>query len=291
MSVQPPVSGLSLPRLAPRLPSAHKGDYGRALLIGGSRGMGGAIALAGKATLRGGAGLVTLAVPDVCLETIAGFEPCYMTMPLHSDGEGRIAATNLDQLVPLAGRATCVACGPGLGRSPELVSFVDELYQTLQNPMVVDADALNALAARRDGVAYPGGERVLTPHLGEFRRLQEQADLKSLTGEEAAEKLALRHHIVLVLKGPQTLITDGRRSVRNTTGNPGMATAGSGDVLTGVITALISQGLSGWDAARLGVHVHGRAGDLAAQQLGQVSLIASDLLDFLAPAFGELEES
>ena len=291
MSVQPPVPGLSLPRLAPRLPSAHKGDYGRALLIGGSRGMGGAIALAGKATLRGGAGLVTLAVPDVCLETIAGFEPCYMTMPLHSDGEGRIAATNLDQLVPLAGRATCVACGPGLGRSPELVSFVDELYQTLQNPMVVDADALNALAARRDGVAYPGGERVLTPHLGEFRRLQEQADLKSLTGEEAAEKLALRHHIVLVLKGPQTLITDGRRSVRNTTGNPGMATAGSGDVLTGVITALISQGLSGWDAARLGVHVHGRAGDLAAQQLGQVSLIASDLLDFLAPAFGELEES
>ncbi|MBB75864.1 MAG: NAD(P)H-hydrate dehydratase [Planctomycetaceae bacterium] len=291
MSVQPPVPGLSLPRLAPRLPSAHKGDYGRALLIGGSRGMGGAIALAGKATLRGGAGLVTLAVPDVCLETIAGFEPCYMTMPLHSDGEGRIAATNLDQLVPLAGRATCVACGPGLGRSPELVSFVDELYQTLQNPMVVDADALNALAARRDGVASPGGERVLTPHLGEFRRLQEQADLKSLTGEEAAEKLALRHHIVLVLKGPQTLITDGRRSVRNTTGNPGMATAGSGDVLTGVITALISQGLSGWDAARLGVHVHGRAGDLAAQQLGQVSLIASDLLDFLAPAFGELEES
>ncbi|MEE3371701.1 MAG: NAD(P)H-hydrate dehydratase [Planctomycetota bacterium] len=291
MSEQAPSPGPSLPRLAPRLPSAHKGDYGRALLIGGSRGMSGAIALAGRATLRGGAGLVTLAVPDVCLETIASFEPCYMTMPLQSDGAGRIAATNLDQLVPFAGRATCVACGPGLGRSPELVSFVDELYQALQNPMVVDADALNALAARRDGVAAPGGERVLTPHLGEFRRLQEQADLKSLAVEEAAEKLALRHHVVLVLKGPQTLITDGRRSVRNTTGNPGMATAGSGDVLTGVITALISQGLSGWDAARLGVYVHGRAGDLAAQQLGQVSLIASDLLDHLAPAFGELEAS
>ena len=291
MSERAPSPGPGLPRLAPRLRSAHKGDYGRALLIGGSRGMSGAIALAGKATLRGGAGLVTLAVPDVCLETVAGFEPCYMTTPLHSDGEGRIAATSLDQLVPLADRATCVACGPGLGRSPELVSFVDELYQTLQKPMVVDADALNALAARRDGVAAPGGERVLTPHLGEFRRLQEQANLESLTAEEAAAKLALRHHIVLVLKGSQTLITDGRRSVRNVTGNPGMATAGSGDVLTGVIAALISQGLSAWDAAQLGVHVHGRAGDLAARQLGQISLIASDLLDYLAPALRESEES
>ena len=291
MSEPAPLPGPGLPRLALRLPSAHKGDYGRALLIGGSRGMSGAIALAGKATLRGGAGLVTLAVPDVCLETVAGFEPCYMTTPLHSDGEGRIAATSLDQLVPLADRATCVACGPGLGRSPELVSFVDELYQTLQKPMVVDADALNALAARRDGVAAPGGERVLTPHLGEFRRLQEQANLESLTAEEAAAKLALRHHIVLVLKGSQTLITDGRRSVRNVTGNPGMATAGSGDVLTGVIAALISQGLSAWNAAQLGVHVHGRAGDLAARQLGQISLIASDLLDYLAPALRESEET
>ena len=291
MSERTPSPGPGLPRLAPRLPSAHKGDYGRALLIGGSRGMSGAIALAGKATLRGGAGLVTLAVPDVCLETVAGFEPCYMTTPLHSDGEGRIAATSLDQLVPLVERATCVACGPGLGRSPELVSFVDELYQTLQKPMVVDADALNALAARRDGVAAPGGERVLTPHLGEFRRLQEQAALESLTAEEAAAKIALRHRIVLVLKGSQTLITDGRRSVRNATGNPGMATAGSGDVLTGVIAALISQGLSAWDAAQLGVHVHGRAGDLAARQLGQISLIASDLLDYLAPALRESEET
>ena len=291
MSEQTPSPVPGLPRLAARLAVGHKGDYGRALLIGGSRGMSGAIALAGKATLRGGAGLVTLAVPGVCLETVAGFEPCYMTRPLHSDGEGRIAATNLDQLVPLADHATCVACGPGLGRSAELVSFVDELYQTLQKPMVVDADALYALAARRDGVAAPGGERVLTPHAGEFRRLQEQANLDSLTAEEAARKLALRHHIVLVLKGSQTLITDGRRSVRNTTGNPGMATAGSGDVLTGVITALISQGLSVWDAAQLGVHVHGRAGDLAAQQLGQVSLIASDLLDYLSPAFRESEDS
>ena len=283
--------GPALPRLAPRPAASHKGDYGKALLIGGSRGMSGAIALAGKAALRGGAGLVTLAVPDPCLETVAGFEPCYMTIPLRADGEGRIAATNLDRLTTLSARATCVACGPGLGRSPELVSFVNELYQTLQKPMVVDADALNALAASRDGVAAPAGDRVLTPHLGEFRRLQEQAQLESLSPAEAAAKIALRNHIVLVLKGSQTLVTDGRRSVRNTTGNPGMATAGSGDVLTGVITALISQGLSVWDAARLGVHAHGRAGDLAAEQLGQVSLIASDLLDYLAPAFVESRES
>ena len=279
--------GISLPRLLPRRSDSHKGDYGRALLVGGSRGMSGAIALAGKAALRGGAGLVTVAVPDRCLETVAAYEPCYMTIPLVSDSEDRIAASNLDRLATLAAQATCVACGPGLGRSPELISVVGELYQTLGKPLVLDADGLNALAAVGNGLTDPAGERVLTPHLGEFRRLQDQAGLKSMAAEEAAMKLALRHGIVVVLKGPQTLVTDGRRSSRNTTGNPGMATAGAGDVLTGVITALICQGLSGWDAARLGVHVHGRAGDLAAAQHGQVSMIASDLVDFLGTAFSE----
>ncbi len=300
-----PASGL--PRLAPRRPDAHKGDFGLALIVGGSRGMAGAVALAGMAALRGGAGLVRLAVPETVLDAVAGFEPCYMTIPLRADAAGRISAGPLDRIAELAEKAhyqadhilrsafdsiaewaekaTAVACGPGLGRSHGLDELVVRLYQEIAKPMVFDADALNALAAEPEAMAQPGGPRIFTPHPGEFARLIGRT-LDGNLRNDAAVQLAARCNIVVVLKGHHTLVTDGRRrAVNATTGNPGMATGGTGDVLTGLITALLCQGLEPFDAARLGVYLHGLAGDLAAEKAGQVSLIASDLIHYLPHAF------
>jgi len=277
-----------LPRLPPRRPDAHKGDFGRALMIGGSRGMAGAIALSGMACLRSGAGLVKLAVPECILDTVAGFEPSYMTVSLVCDSSGFLFPQAFDQLSPHLGSATCVACGPGLGRSNDLTQFVHQLYATAKQPLVIDADGLNALAALPNGLAQRGGPRILTPHPGEFARLVKAPDDAKLSRDEQiakAKQLAADHGIVVLLKGQHTMITDGAQAATNSTGNPGMATGGTGDVLTGIITALVCQGLSPFDAAVLGVHVHGLAGDLAAAELGQVSLIARDLLRYLPKAF------
>ena len=274
-----------LPQLPDRAVDAHKGHFGLALLVGGSRGMAGAMGLAGMAALRGGAGLVRLAVPDVCLDTIARFEPSYMTSPLASDPAGRISIQARQQIVELSEAATVVACGPGMGRSLGLDSLVSSLYAELPQPMVVDADGLNALAARREILPRPGGPRVLTPHPGELARLLATDRLPSEKRQAEAVELAARLGVVIVLKGHQTCVTDGSERAINTTGNPGMATGGSGDVLTGLITALACQGLSPFDAARLGVYLHGLAGDLAAAELGEQPLIASDLVGFLPQAF------
>jgi len=273
-----------LPRLPPRRPDAHKGDFGVALIVGGSRGMAGAVALAGMAALRGGAGRVRLAAPDVLLDAVAGFEPSYMTAPLPADAAGRIASGAFDRIVELAESATVIACGPGLGRSLELDQLVLRLYRKIAKPMVFDADALNALATEPETLVHPGGPRILTPHPGEFARLIDGKLAPELLAE-AAVQLAARCGIVVVLKGHRTLTTDGARRAINTTGNPGMATGGTGDVLTGLIAALACQHLEPFDAARLGVHLHGLAGDLAAEELGEVSMIASDLVLYLPDAF------
>jgi ADP-dependent NAD(P)H-hydrate dehydratase len=277
-----------LPVLPRRKPDAHKGDFGLALIVGGSRGMAGAAALAGMAALRGGAGLVRLAVPDAILDTVAAFEPSYMTAPLQADAAGRISLDAWPRLRELIEPATAIACGPGLGRSDELDRLIVRLYKEVDKPMVFDADALNALAAAPKALSVlskPGGPRVLTPHPGEFARLIGKK-LAASKRNAAAVELAADCGVVVLLKGHRTLITDGRRQARNTTGNPGMATGGCGDVLTGLITALMCQGLDAFDAARLGAHLHGLAGDLATEDVGQTSLIASDLIAFLPEAFG-----
>lgn len=246
--------------------------------------MSGAIALAGMAACRGGAGLVTLAVPDAILEVVAGFEPSYMTVPLACDAEGRLHASAIAQLERVTSVASVVACGPGLGRSDGVTACVQRLYRTRTQPLVLDADGLNALAG---GLAGAAGPRVLTPHPGEFRRL-----LGDLAAEpsidilrEHAIRLAAEHGVVVVLKGHRTLITDGARRTFNSTGNPGLATGGAGDVLTGLIGALLGQGLEPFEAAQLGTHLHGLAGDLAAAALGPNSMIARDLLEYLPAAF------
>jgi ADP-dependent NAD(P)H-hydrate dehydratase len=293
------VTATPLPQLAPRRPDSHKGDFGRALLVGGSRGMSGAITLSGMATLRSGAGLVTLAVPRTIQDIVAAFNPSYMTLALSDDGE-RIDRRAAKDVIALAESATVVALGPGLGRSAALTEFVATLYSSITRPMIVDADALVAIAARPELLAQPAGPRVLTPHPGEFVRLAGRAipDAKKLAvGDDSqrsqvAAELArqdTRGKTVIVLKGHHTVITDGKRAAFNSTGNPGMATGGSGDVLTGIVTALLCQTLEPFDAARLAVHIHGLAGDLATETLGQVSLISSDLIDYVPAAFQRVE--
>jgi ADP-dependent NAD(P)H-hydrate dehydratase len=283
------VTTSALPQLPPRRADSHKGDYGRALVVGGSGGMSGAIALAGKATLRSGAGLVTLAVPRTVQQVVAAFEPSYMTHGL-ADEAGQFTESAFDDVIKLTSNMTCVALGPGLGRSAALTNLVARLYRETAKPMVVDADALFALAERAEALAQPGGPRVITPHPGEFARLTNQP-YRAEKRSEAAAAMARRDptkQTVVVLKGQYTVVTDGSRVSLNQTGNPGMATGGTGDVLTGVIAGLLCQGLAPFDAARLGVHIHGKAGDLAAEELGQISLIASDVLDYLPQAFQSL---
>jgi NAD(P)H-hydrate epimerase len=178
--------------------------------------------------------------------------------------------------------------GPGIGRSAGVEALVWWAYGDCPRPMVVDADGLNALAARRGLtglVPEPASARILTPHPGEFDRLVGQGRLSAEVRRQLAPKLAEEFRAVVVLKGHRTFVTDGQRHYVNPTGNPGMATGGSGDVLTGLVVALLAQGLTAWDAAVLGVYLHGLAGDIAAARLGEESLIASDLVEFLPEAF------
>ena len=180
--------------------------------------------------------------------------------------------------------ANCVALGPGLGQHQDLSKLVAELYAEITTTLVLDADGLNAVAGHQN-IPTARAARILTPHPGEFRRLLGDESLSISALAERGPRFAATHGCVLVLKGHRTLITDGTESAINATGNPGMATGGTGDVLTGVICALVAQGLSTWEAARLGVHLHGLAGDLAAAELGQHGLIASDVVRFLPAAF------
>lgn len=281
-----------LPRLTRREPESHKGTYGRALLIGGSLGMPGSISLSGMATLRAGAGLVRLAVPHSCQAIVAGFEPCFMTLPLPADAEGRMAGDAQPLIAAELANVTAAACGPGLGRSTDLDDLIAWLYREAVVPLVVDADALNSLAAHAHVISSPGGPRVLTPHPGEFARLmQSDRPPKQDQRGSAAEELARRTGAVVVLKGHRTVVTDGRDTTENPTGNAGMAAGGMGDVLTGVITALVCQGLEPLAAARLGVYVHGLAGDLAAADLGPVGITARDLVERLPRAVARVIRS
>jgi ADP-dependent NAD(P)H-hydrate dehydratase len=279
-----------LPRLSPRSRSASKRDFGRVVVVGGSLGMAGAPALTAMAALRGGAGLVELVVPEPVLGIAASFDPCVMTRSLPAGRDGTFRATDVDGLLAEVARADAVAVGPGIGRSESARAFVVALWRGVGVPAVFDADALWALATEPGGAGLPGGPRVITPHAGEMLRLlgrdpagPEACDRAFL--ESGAIDTAAALGVVVVLKGTATLVTDGHRQARNTTGNPGMATAGTGDVLTGATAALLGQGLPPFDAARLAVWVHGRAGDAAAADLGEVSMTARDLLDRLFVGF------
>jgi ADP-dependent NAD(P)H-hydrate dehydratase len=275
----------ALPILPPRPADSNKGSFGRILIIAGSRGMSGAAVLCASAALRGGAGLVKAAVPAEIQPIVAAGQPCCTTAALPHDAEGRISASALPLLLSLAEPHDVVAVGPGLDRSAELTSVVAELVEKIARPMVIDADALNALAGQPEKLHGQTAPRIITPHPGEFARLL-QTDVKTVQANrrDLAVEFAHKRNLIVILKGHGTIVTDGRRVYVNTTGNPGMATGGTGDILTGLIAALLGQRLAPFEAAQLGVYVHGLAGDLARDQIGEVSLIATDLLDFLPPA-------
>lgn len=281
-----------LPSLPERPATAHKGTFGRVLIIGGSRGMSGAAALSGLGALRGGAGLVYVAVPTSVLPIVASIEPSFLTVALAEDESGHISEDSHLHLASLIPDHSVVAIGPGLGQSEGLANLVRKLYSAVSLPMVVDADALNALARNKSILDRAGGPRILTPHPGEFARLiaSDTATVQN-NREELAADFARKHQVVLVLKGQGTVVTDGRRLAVNSTGNSGMATGGTGDVLTGLIASLVAQGMQAFDAAQLGVYLHGLAGDLAAAELTKPGLIASDLPRYLPFAWAKLYES
>lgn len=276
----------TLPPIPSRPAESHKGTYGRVLIVGGRAGMAGAAALAGLGALRGGAGLVYLAVPKSVISIVSSIEPSYLTLPLNVDVTGELIDSALVQIQQeLVGKDAC-GIGPGIGTSDVVQSIVTTLYQEASLPIVVDADALNCLATQRECLAVHTGARILTPHPGEFARLID-SDIRTVQAnrEQLAAEFAAKHDVVLVLKGHRTIVTDGQRLYVNTTGNSGMATGGTGDVLTGLTTALLAQKMPPFEAAQLAVYLHGLAGDLAAQDLSEQGLIASDLPKYLPKAW------
>ncbi|MFO8087193.1 MAG: NAD(P)H-hydrate dehydratase [Bacteroidales bacterium] len=261
---------------------SHKGDFGHALLIAGSYGKMGACVLAAKAALRSGAGLVTAHVPQKGYDIIQTAVPECMTI---IDPDQEIQA-NMPELSPY----NVVAVGPGIGKGSQTQKLLKLLIQQAQKPMVLDADALNILAENKTWLSFLPPQSVLTPHPGEFDRLVGKSD-NAFQRLEKARDFAQRYQVYLVLKGAFTAVcTPSKHVWFNTSGNPGMATAGSGDVLTGIVAALIAQNLAPFEAATLGVYLHGCAGDIAALDLSETALIASDVIAYLPLAFQELDE-
>jgi ADP-dependent NAD(P)H-hydrate dehydratase / NAD(P)H-hydrate epimerase len=274
--------------LAPRPLDSNKGMYGHALIVGGSLGKSGAAAMAGMAALRAGAGLSTVAIPGSVLPSVASFAAELMTEPLPETKAGGIDTAALDRVLELAGAMTVVALGPGIGRQPRTFEFVHELVKQVQCPMVIDADGLNAFQGKTELLDGRDRPLVLTPHPGEMSRLTGMS-IKAIQADRLniARKFAGEHRLVLVLKGNNTIVAlPGGQAWVNPTGNPGMATGGTGDILTGITAGLIAQLPDDVARATLAaVYLHGLAGDVAADTMGERSLIATDLLTALPEAF------
>jgi hydroxyethylthiazole kinase-like uncharacterized protein yjeF len=274
----------------PRGASSHKGLFGHVLVVAGSVGKTGAAILAAGGALRSGAGLVTVATPASCLTQVAAGFAEAMTEPLPETPTGGLSVEAFDRVATLAGERDAVVLGPGVGQDPSTVELVLELVRRCPVPLVVDADGLNALAAvsregRSEALRGRAATTILTPHPGEMSRLVglPTTDVQ-VARVETAQALARETAAVVILKGHRTVIAgpDGRAAV-NPTGNPGMATGGTGDVLSGVVGALVAR-LEAWKAATAAAFVHGRAGDLAAEAIGQAGLLAGDLSGALPEA-------
>jgi NAD(P)H-hydrate epimerase len=272
-----------------RVPDSHKGDFGRVLIVAGSPGRTGAAHLTALGALRSGAGLVTVATPRSCLPIVASMAPEYMTEPLEETSSGTVDFSAVDRVLEI--KADIIAVGPGLGQGPSTAAFVQALVERSGVPIVLDADALNAFAG--DPERLMGREEVavvITPHPGEMARLM-NTSIEAVQHDRVrtAREFAAAHRLHVVLKGHRTVIAgpDGRTFV-NLTGNSGMATGGTGDLLTGMIAAWLAQLLDAEAACKLAVYVHGTAGDLAEADEGEVSLVAGDVAARLGDAILEL---
>lgn len=275
-----------LPDLPRRPADAHKGSCGRVIIVGGSRRYPGAPILAARAALRGGAGLVAVACPDTIAATLGARVESETLLPLPTGGDGRLDEHTVQSLLGLPAERIVLAVGPGLDAGLDAAVFARAIALRSRARLLLDADGLNAFAGRLDELKAAEGPRILTPHLGEAARLLEtdtdqvRADLVA-----AGKALAARTGATVVLKSERTGIHDGEQVWCNRSGSPALATAGTGDVLTGLIAALWTQGLSAVDAAVLGTHLHGRAGELCAHRLGVHGTLAPDVIDALPEAF------
>ncbi len=283
------------PLIGPRPLASNKGDFGHVLVVGGSVGKAGSVAMAGMAVLRAGAGLSTVATPESVLATVAGFHPEVMTEPLDETDAGTISTRALEngRMDELIKGKTVLAVGPGISRHAETAEFVRSLVVKGKTPLVLDADGLNAFEGRAGELSGKGRSLVITPHPGEMARLA-GSTVAAVQRDRinVARTFAREHELIVVLKGHRTLIAqpDGTVWV-NTTGNPGMATGGTGDILTGMVAGLIAQNTEHMvEAVIAAVHLHGLAGDVARESMGEHSLVATDLVKALPEAFRRVRD-
>jgi NAD(P)H-hydrate epimerase len=278
------------PLFPARQADAHKGRFGHLLVVAGSLGKTGAAVLSGRAALRAGVGLCTIAAPGSQQPIIAAQAPEYMTEALPETPARNLSRSARDRVLELARGMGAVALGPGLSLDPETQELARTLIRELDRPMVVDADALSALAGHLDLLRHAAGPRALTPHPGEMARMM-GASIDEVEADriEVARAFAREHRVALALKGAGTVIAapDGHVAI-NPTGNPGMAKGGSGDVLTGIVGALLARDVDAVTALRGGCYLHGLAGDVAARDRGEYAMIASDLIESLPAALREL---
>ena len=272
-----------------RVSESHKGDYGKVFIVAGSRGMTGAAYLASQGALVSGSGLVTCGVPESVNDILEIKLTEVMTLPLSETRKCSINNNAKKDILQFGLGCDAVGIGPGLGMETETISLVKAVVRELGVPMVIDADALNAIGEDVSIVAERKSDTVLTPHPGEAGRLLGMTTNEvQESREHSACKLSELSNAIVCLKGHKTVVCapNGKMYI-NTTGNSGMATGGTGDVLTGMITSFIGQGIDAYSASVSAVYLHGLAGDIAAKDIGPFSLIASDLLDYLPEAFSE----
>lgn len=289
-----------LPRLPRRESATNKGDYGHVFVVAGSVGMTGAASLTAEAAVRSGAGLVYLLCPEGTWTVLASSVREVLVRPVGPGGARSFtpeAVKDVESFVArtggrpaAAGKRAVIALGPGMGRERGAEACARGLALKLEHPLVLDADGLNAFEGRAKDIAGRARPTVLTPHPGEACRLVGEFDGRDdAARRDAAVRLARAAGSIVILKGHRSVVTDGERVEINETGNPGMASGGVGDVLTGVVAGLMAVGMDAFDAARLGAHVHGLAGNVAAKEIGETSLAAGDILRHLPAAFMRIE--
>ncbi len=277
-------------RIKKRARDAHKGDYGHVFVIAGSPGLTGAAYLASMSSLLSGSGLVTLGIPKSINEIMEEKLTEVMTLPLSETKDKTLSLAALSKIKSFSKKTDVLAIGPGLSRNKATAGLIRKIVTTSNKPIVLDADAINAFEKKQDLLKKAKNTIVVTPHPGEMSRLTGVSTrIIQKDRVKAAVKLSKRVKCITVLKGSRTVVANPKGEVYiNETGNPGMATGGVGDILTGMVASFIGQGIEPYGAAKLAVYLHGKAGDLAAREKGKISLIATDLLDKLPVVFKKL---
>lgn len=267
--------------ISKRNKNTHKGDYGRALIIGGSRGMTGSMFLSSRACMKTGVGLLYTLVPE-SLENILSVKLTEEIIKIGRSSEGYFTDEALEDILKASKNMDAIAIGPGMGNNMVNTYLIGEIIKNIRVPLVIDADGINSISRDLSLFSNKNSEIIITPHPGELSRLLdipiEEIQKNRIYYSKYTSK---KYNIIVVLKGYETIVCSGDEIYINNTGNPGMATAGSGDVLTGIITSFAAQGVEAFDASKLGVYVHGLAGDLAAQSNGEFSMMASDILNVI----------